>query len=101
MKELEFFAQESSQGLLEYAAEISRTYNEKKAKYDAAVKERNEDNEASAVVTVPVGSKALRAIEEPLPANKIALYQPDIFGLELAARDCRFEMIKIVREVCK
>ncbi|KAF9768133.1 hypothetical protein IL306_014593, partial [Fusarium sp. DS 682] len=37
-------------------------------------------------------------MEEPLPANAIELYSPDVFGLEAAAADCRFEMIKIVRE---
>ncbi|KDQ06256.1 hypothetical protein BOTBODRAFT_121779 [Botryobasidium botryosum FD-172 SS1] len=35
----------------------------------------------------------------PLPPNDLAPYKPTIFGLDKARRDCRFEMIKIVKEV--
>ncbi|KAF7324485.1 Major facilitator superfamily MFS-1 [Mycena kentingensis (nom. inval.)] len=35
----------------------------------------------------------------PMPPNAIKPYDPSIFGLEEASTDCRFEMIKIVREV--
>jgi DNA primase len=38
-------------------------------------------------------------LEEPLPPNKVEPYPADAFGLDKAARECRFEMIKIVREV--
>ena len=38
-------------------------------------------------------------LEEPLPPTKVDAYAADAFGLDDAARDCRFEMIKIVREV--
>lgn len=37
--------------------------------------------------------------EPPMPPNDLVPYEADIFGLEDARRDCRFEMIKIVREV--
>ncbi|KAK7435786.1 hypothetical protein VKT23_019484 [Stygiomarasmius scandens] len=37
--------------------------------------------------------------EEPIPPNDLVPYKASIFGLEKARRDCRFEMIKIVREV--
>ena len=36
---------------------------------------------------------------EPLEPNKIVPYKASVFGLDQAKRDCRFEMIKIVREV--
>lgn len=38
--------------------------------------------------------------ECPLPPNNLEPYSDDIFGLDKARRDCRFEMIKIVKEVC-
>lgn len=38
-------------------------------------------------------------VAKPLPPNALVPYPCDIFGLEKARRDCRFEMIKIVREV--
>lgn len=38
-------------------------------------------------------------LEEPLPPTKVDPYAADAFGLDHAARDCRMEMIKIVREV--
>ncbi|KAF2421478.1 hypothetical protein EJ08DRAFT_641341 [Tothia fuscella] len=38
-------------------------------------------------------------LEEPLPPNAVVPYESDAFGLDVAQRDCRFEMIKIVREV--
>ncbi|KAJ7292061.1 hypothetical protein C8J57DRAFT_1044173 [Mycena rebaudengoi] len=37
--------------------------------------------------------------EAPMPPNDLKPYKPNIFGLDAARRDCRFEMIKIVREV--
>lgn len=36
----------------------------------------------------------------PMPPNSLVQYKASIFGLDQARRDCRFEMIKIVREVC-
>ncbi|THV02549.1 hypothetical protein K435DRAFT_345614 [Dendrothele bispora CBS 962.96] len=37
--------------------------------------------------------------EPPMPPNKLQPYKASIFGLDKARRDCRFEMIKIIREV--
>ncbi|KAG5644903.1 hypothetical protein DXG03_007455 [Asterophora parasitica] len=37
--------------------------------------------------------------EPPMPPNELVPYKGSIFGLDKARRDCRFEMIKIVREV--
>lgn len=34
-----------------------------------------------------------------LEPNKLVPYRPNVYGLDQARRDCRFEMIKIVREV--
>lgn len=38
-------------------------------------------------------------LEPPMQPNKLQAYPADLFGLDEAKRDCRFEMIKIVREV--
>ncbi|KAJ7351546.1 hypothetical protein DFH08DRAFT_923452 [Mycena albidolilacea] len=38
-------------------------------------------------------------VEAPLPPNALTPYPATIFGLDKARRDCRFEMIKIVKEV--
>lgn len=38
-------------------------------------------------------------LEPPMPPNALVPYPADLFGLDHAKRDCRFEMIKIVREV--
>ncbi|KIP02241.1 hypothetical protein PHLGIDRAFT_79414 [Phlebiopsis gigantea 11061_1 CR5-6] len=38
-------------------------------------------------------------IDPPFPPNELVPYRADIFGLDRARKDCRFEMIKIVREV--
>lgn len=40
-----------------------------------------------------------RKIEKPLPPNKLFPYPATVYGLDKAQRECRFEMIKIVREV--
>jgi len=36
----------------------------------------------------------------PIPPNDLVPYKANIFGLEKARRDCRLELVKIVREVC-
>jgi hypothetical protein len=38
-------------------------------------------------------------LEPPMPPNALQPYTADLYGLDHAKRDCRFEMIKIVREV--
>jgi hypothetical protein len=37
--------------------------------------------------------------DAPMPPNNLVLYKANQFGLDTARRDCRFEMVKIVREV--
>lgn len=37
--------------------------------------------------------------EAPMPPNDLVPYKDNLFGMDKARRDCRFEMIKIVREV--
>ncbi|CAK5273697.1 unnamed protein product [Mycena citricolor] len=54
-----------------------------------------------AAPVVPYSPPALAELEaaEPLPPNDLTPYRGSLFGLDKARRDCRFEMIKIVREV--
>ena len=99
MRELELFIQDASPGLIKYAAGIAKIQLEKEEQYKAAIEAQKTGQDSDALVLKPGHSQALKPIEKPLPANAVALYDPDIFGLETAARDCRFEMIKIVREV--
>ncbi|KAF3926839.1 hypothetical protein ABW20_dc0102331 [Dactylellina cionopaga] len=99
--ELELFLQTRSAGLLKYAETVKDDQEEKEKHYAELIDAQKAEEEAQALM--PVSSNQyrsdLRTTEKPLPNNKVELYDPDIFGLELAARDCRFEMIKIVREV--
>lgn len=99
LNQIQLYIQNASPGLLKYAAEIAAGQVKKEADYKAAIAAQKPSEEDTALVPVTRRSQALNIIEEPLPANKVAVYDPDVFGLELAARDCRFEMIKIVREV--
>lgn len=52
---------------------------------------------ASRAETVPIHN--FGPPEPPMPPNELVPYKGTIFGLDKARRDCRFEMIKIVREV--
>jgi len=97
-QELVLVKQTESAGLTKYRKEMTETQTKKKDDYTAAVKKQKELDDARALVPFS-NPKAVVVIEEPLPANEVNLYDPDIFGLDIAARDCRFEMIKIVREV--
>lgn len=100
--ELELFVQKTSESLTNYAKEAKTEQEAKEKHYDALLKAREADQKNQALVPyMGTRSQALAPIEKPLPSNKVQLYGPDIFGLELASRDCRFEMIKIVREVCR
>lgn len=99
MKEIQLYIPKASNGLKKYAATIAEDQLKKLAKYEAAIKAQKTNQSLTPFVPVSERSQALKPIEEPLAANKVELYDPDIFGLEVAARECRFEMIKIVREV--
>ncbi|KAF7344070.1 hypothetical protein MVEN_01696600 [Mycena venus] len=56
-----------------------------------------EDGSTATQAVAKVGSREL--VEAPLPPNALKPYPATIFGLDKARRDCRFEMIKIVKEV--
>jgi hypothetical protein len=99
MKEIELRLQDATSGLQKYAAEIAKTQIEKEQQYKTAIEAQKTDQDLTALMPISGKPQTLKEIEKPLPANKVVLYDPDVFGLEIAARDCRFEMIKIVREV--
>jgi hypothetical protein len=99
LKELVLYMQDASPGLQKYAAVIAETQIAKDKQYKAAIEAQKTSQDSATLVLTSTKSQALDVIEKPLPANKVAPYDPDVFGLEVAARDCRFEMIKIVREV--
>ena len=99
MKTIQLFIQDASPGLKNYAAIMAKTQLEREEQYEDALKSEKTSRDLAALVPVSGRLQAPKPIEKPLPANAVALYHPDIFGLEDAARDCRFEMIKIVREV--
>lgn len=81
-------ARTAAAALTEYAEDFNKAFAEQKKKYEASQKPDNR------------GAITQGHIEEPIPPNKVVPYGGDIFGLDKARRDCRFEMIKIVREVC-
>ena len=62
----------------------------------ALAKGQNTGNEAALVKTKQTNKTVENELLEP---NKLVPYRPNVFGLDQARRDCRFEMIKIVREV--
>lgn len=84
-----------------YAAIIAENQLKKEAEYKALVESQKAGSELGALIPVSKRAQALKPTEKPLPANPVQLYDPDVFGLEVAASDCRFEMIKLVREVCQ
>lgn len=65
------------------------TYTENKNLYEKAVALQKIDPQRYSGST----------LESPLPPNALVPYMADLFGLDRAKRDCRLEMIKIVREV--
>ncbi|EGX45522.1 hypothetical protein AOL_s00169g128 [Orbilia oligospora ATCC 24927] len=96
--ELELFAQTASNSLKKYAG-IAKEEQEAKEKHYIELLEALKKGKSSQALVAGGSRGVTKSIEKPLPNNKIELYDPDIFGLEVAARDCRFEMIKIVKEV--
>ena len=98
-KEIALFSQDAPPSLQKYADAVAEAEDKKDKHYKAAIEARKSGQDSTALVPVSRRSQALQPIEKPLPANKVKHYDPDVFGLENAAADCRFEMIKIVREV--
>ncbi|KAJ4253321.1 hypothetical protein NW762_010476 [Fusarium torreyae] len=101
-KEFELYMQDKPESLMNYAKLIAATQQKKEKDYQTAIEEQKSLPDRGALVAL-TGSKhsteKQEVIEKPLPANKVDLYPADVFGLEMAASDCRFEMIKLVREV--
>ncbi|KAK6354949.1 hypothetical protein TWF696_004077 [Orbilia brochopaga] len=99
--EIELFIKKASNGLLKYADITKQEQLDKETHYKELLEAQKAEQAAQALVpyTRTQAQSMPKPIEKPLPNNKVELYDPDIFGLEVAARDCRFEMIKIVREV--
>ncbi|KAK6526634.1 hypothetical protein TWF694_005215 [Orbilia ellipsospora] len=99
--ELELFAQSGCTSLTKYAEIARKEQQDKEERYKELVKAQEAEQVAQSLI--PITRNQSRStpntIEKPLPNNKVEPYDPDIFGLEVAARDCRFEMIKIVKEV--
>lgn len=86
--------------------ELTVIYNSAYQSYidqDKAYKEENEaarENEQALVQRNAVTTKpVIHKVGKPLPPRQLTPYMPTVFGLDEAQRDCRFEMIKIVREV--
>jgi hypothetical protein len=96
-RERELYVQTRTPRMKKYAEDLAKTQADKQKNYDDYIKERTANQ--TAVVPISNQSQALKPIEAPLPCNSVEPYTPDVFGLEDAAKDCRFEMIKIVREV--
>ncbi|KAJ5715709.1 uncharacterized protein N7483_012890 [Penicillium malachiteum] len=80
---------EESSSMKEYALYFENDYQDRLKQYEEVVQAISANSEAYREVTV----------EKPLPPNKLIPYRADLFELDKARRDCRFEMIKIVREV--
>ncbi|KAF4466989.1 hypothetical protein FALBO_6138 [Fusarium albosuccineum] len=79
---------EEPDGLPSYRRSFQETYDVLKKLYDKSLALHQTDARLYP-----------QTLEEPLPPNKLEVYPADLFGLDLAKRDCRLEMIKIVREV--
>ncbi|KAF7341631.1 hypothetical protein MSAN_02060600 [Mycena sanguinolenta] len=94
--------------------EFAELQAESKAYYDKQVAEYQQQQQAlqaappttdpaadpnAAQPPAPVVPAQRTLLEAPMPPNNIVPYKGSQFGLDAARRDCRFEMIKIVREV--
>ncbi|KAF5024855.1 hypothetical protein F66182_3094 [Fusarium sp. NRRL 66182] len=78
------------------AEDADNNYKEQLKQYAAAQESKDSSEETSLVKHNPANASR---VSKPLPPNKLNLYAPSVYGLDQAQRDCRFEMIKIVREV--
>jgi hypothetical protein len=65
----------------------------------ALEKSENEGSDVDAAPKQVIKVQPREPVEAPLPPNVLTPYPAKIFGLDKARRDCRFEMIKIVKEV--
>jgi hypothetical protein len=100
--EIRLFTREALTIPKDFVEDMKKDQENKKTHYNERVKAREEAENAAALAPyTPNKTRDDKPIEKPLPINKFEPYKADIFGLEKAAHDCRFEMIKIVREVGK
>lgn len=82
--------------LKELKDEIAASYKTSSDAYEASKKE------TTVTVYNPGGyatTETRKQLEPPIKPNNMIPYNNSLYGLEQAKRDCRFEMIKIVREV--
>ncbi|EXK79721.1 hypothetical protein FOQG_15703 [Fusarium oxysporum f. sp. raphani 54005] len=98
--EIRLFTREALTIPKDFDEDMKKDYKNKESHYNERVKAREEAENAAALAPYTLNkTRDHKPIEKPLPINKFEPYKADIFGLEKAAHDCRFEMIKIVREV--
>ncbi|KAM0541464.1 hypothetical protein ACHAPJ_013228 [Fusarium lateritium] len=76
--------------------EATKNYEEQLELYASTQGSEDSNQETSLVKQSPERSNK---VGKPLAPNKLITYAPSVYGLDQAQRDCRFEMIKIVREV--
>ncbi|RKL13645.1 hypothetical protein BFJ68_g6882 [Fusarium oxysporum] len=100
--EIRLFTREALTIPKDFVEDMKKDQENKNTHYNERVKAREEAENAAALAPyTPNKTRDDKPIEKPLPINKFEPYTADIFGLEKAAHDCRFEMIKIVRETLK
>ncbi|KAF6520450.1 hypothetical protein HZS61_016867 [Fusarium oxysporum f. sp. conglutinans] len=100
--EIRLFTREALTIPKDFDEDMKKDYKNKESHYNERVKAREEAENAAALAPYTLNkTRDHKPIEKPLPINKFEPYKADIFGLEKAAHDCRFEMIKIVRETLK
>ncbi|KAF4943986.1 hypothetical protein FSARC_14799 [Fusarium sarcochroum] len=80
---------EEQDGLSSYRESFAQSYQKRLEAFQEAQK---------SVLANP-GQYRDIVLEPPMPSNALQPYTGDLYGLDHAKRDCRFEMIKIVREV--
>ena len=80
---------EEQDGLASYRDAFKQSYEERMEAFREAEKDAKKN---------PRQYRDL-VLQPPMPPNDLRAYPADLYGLDHAKRDCRFEMIKIVREV--
>ena len=80
---------EEQDGLASYRDSFAQSYKERMDAFHNAEKDAKENPSRYRDIV----------LEPPMPPNNLKAYPADLYGLDHAKRDCRFEMIKIVREV--
>ena len=82
-----------------YEAELA-VYRSKTAQQAiAAAPTTSGDSDAETPLAVVPTAKSAHELDPPFPPNDLVPYCANVIGLDKACKDCRFEMIKIVREV--